>query len=114
MSKRLVTGMVLALAISTAAPVAVASDLTPADIAGPVEWGATQEAMDEAIDAAKTSVEASKAALEASKAAQAVGEDAVKKVEALTASITTSMATLKANMASLSNLLTRIAKKLGA
>jgi predicted outer membrane protein len=114
MSKRLLTGMVLALAVSTAAPVAVADDLMPADIAGPVEWGATQEAMDEAIDAAKASIDASKAALEASKAAQAVGEDSLKKVEALTASITSSMASLKANMASLNTLLSRIAKKLGA
>ena len=50
MSKRLVTGMVLALALtSTAAPAALAEDqvtsvLTPADIASPEDWQANQGA----------------------------------------------------------------------
>jgi hypothetical protein len=49
MSKRLVTGMVLALALtSTAAPAALAEDqvtsvMTPAGIAQPEDWAANQE-----------------------------------------------------------------------
>jgi len=78
MSKRLVTGMVLALALtSTAAPVALAEDqvtsvLTPADIASPEDWSTNQEAIDEALDAAKASIDAAKAAKDAASAATVV------------------------------------------
>ena len=120
MSKRLVTGMVLALALtSTAAPVALANDqvtsvLTPSDISGPAEWSAAEDAVAEVLDSVKAAIEASKAAADAAKAAQTVAEDAAKKFETLAVSVNSSMADLKSNMASLSNLLTRIAKKLGA
>jgi hypothetical protein len=120
MSKRLVTGMVLALALtSTAVPASLAADqvtsvLTPADISGPVEWSEAQDAATEALDAAKTAIDASKAALGASQAALAAADDASKKVVALATSIDASLSNLKTNMASLSSLLTRIAKKLGA
>jgi hypothetical protein len=120
MSKRLVTGMVLALALtSTAVPASLAADqvtsvLTPADISGPVEWGDANDAAMEALDAAKTAIDASKAALGASLAAQAAAEGASKKVVALAASIDESLSNLKSNMASLSTLLERIAKKIGA
>ena len=109
MSKRLVTGMVLALALSgVAAPAALAEDqvtsvLTPSSISGPEEWSAANDAATEALDSAKAAIEASKAA-----------GDAAKKFEALAVSVNSSMADLKTNMAALSNLLTRIAKKLGA
>ena len=113
MSKRLVTGMVLALALSgVAAPAALAEDqvtsvLTPSSISGPEEWSAAQDAATEALDSAK-------AAIEASKAAQVAAEDAAAKVEALASSVNASLSNLKTNMAALSTLLTRIAKKLGA
>ena len=120
MSKRLVTGMVLALALSgVAAPAALAEDqvtsvLTPSSISGPEEWSAAQDAVTEALDSAKASIEASKAALDASKAAQTAAEDAASKVVALATSIDASLSNLKTNMASLSSLLERIAKKIGA
>ena len=116
MSKRLVTGMVLALALtSTAAPAALANSvLTPSEISGPVEWSAAQDAVTEAVDSAKASIEASKAALDASKAAQTAAEDAASKVASLATSIDASLSNLKTNMASRSSLLTRIAKKIGA
>lgn len=120
MSKRLVTGMVLALALSgVAAPAALAEDqvtsvLTPSSISGPEEWTASLDAASEALDSAKAAIDAAKAAQDAAKVAQAAAEDASAKVEALAVSVNASMASLKANMASLSNLLTRIAKKLGA
>jgi hypothetical protein len=120
MSKRLVTGMVLALALtSTAVPASLAADqvtsvLTPADISGPEEWAAANDAVTEALDAAKTAIDASKAALDASKAAQAAAEGASSKVVALATSIDASLSNLKTNMASLSSLLERIAKKIGA
>ena len=120
MSKRLVTGMVLALALtSTASPAALANDqvtsvLTPSSISGPEEWSAAQDAVTEALDSAKASIEASKAALDASKAAQTAAEDAASKVASLATSIDASLSNLKTNMASLSSLLERIAKKIGA
>lgn len=100
MSKRLVTGMVLALALtSTTAPVALANDqvtsvLTPSSISGPEEWSAAQDAATEALDSAKAAIEASKAAGEAAKAAQTAAEDAAKKFEALAVSVNSSMADL--------------------
>ena len=120
MSKRLVTGMVLALALSgVAAPAALAEDqvtsvLTPSSISGPEEWTASLDAASEALDSAKASIDAAKAAQDAAKTAQAAAEDASKKVVALAATIDSGLSSLKSNMAALSNLLERIAKKLGA
>ena len=100
MSKRLVTGMVLALALSgVAAPAALAEDQVTSVLTPSATAAAEAEA---------------KAAQDAAKVAQTAAEDASAKVEALAVSVNASMASLKANMASLSNLLTRIAKKLGA
>ena len=120
MSKRLVTGMVLALALtSTAAPAALAEDqvtsvLTPADIASPEDWQANQEAIDEARDAAKASIDAANAAKEAASAATVVATKAANDVIALSKAVTASIDALKAQIASLSSLMAKIAKKLGA
>lgn len=120
MSKRLVTGMVLALALtSTAAPVALAEDqvtsvLTPADIASPEDWQNNQDAIDEARDAAKASIEAANAAKEAASAATVVATKAANDVVALTKSVNTTINALKAQIASLTALMSKIAKKLGA
>ena len=120
MSKRLVTGMVLALALtSTAAPVALAEDqvtsvLTPADIASPQDWAANQEAIAEALDAAKAAIEAAKAAQEAASAASTVALQAAADVEKLSLAVASTINSLKAQLTSLSSLMTKIAKKLGA
>jgi hypothetical protein len=120
MSKRLVTGMVLALALtSTAAPAALANDqvtsvLTPADIAGPDTWAANQEAIQEAVDAAKAAIEAANTAKETASAASKVALQSVAEVEKLSQAVTSTINGLKAQLTSLSSLMTRIAKKLGA
>ncbi len=120
MSKRLVTGMVLALALtSTAAPAALAEDqvtivLTPADIASPEDWQANQEAIDEARDAAKAAIDSANAAKEAASAASKVALQAAADVEKLSQSVTSTINGLKAQLASLTSLMSKIAKKLGA
>jgi hypothetical protein len=120
MSKRLVTGMVLALALtSTAAPAALAEDqvtsvLTPADINGPEEWQANQEAIAEAVEAARVALDAAKTAKESASAATQVAMTAVEDIAKLSQSVNASINSLKAQIASLSSLMSKIAKKLGA
>ena len=120
MSKRLVTGMVLALALtSTAVPVALAEDqvtsvMTPADIASPTDWAANQDAINEALDAARAAIEAAGAAKEAASAASTVALQAAADVEKLSLAVTSTINSLKAQITSLTALMSKIAKKLGA
>jgi hypothetical protein len=120
MSKRLVTGMVLALALtSTAAPAALAEDqvtsvTTPADIAQPEDWAANQDAIQEAIDAAKAAIESAQVAKEQATEASKVALQAVAEIEKLSQTVTSTINGLKAQLTSLSSLMTKIAKKLRA
>jgi hypothetical protein len=112
--------MVLALALtSTAVPVALAEDqvtsvMTPADIASPEDWAANQDAINEALDAARAAIEAATAAKEAASAASTVALQAAADVEKLSLAVTATINSLKAQITSLTTLMSKIAKKLGA
>jgi hypothetical protein len=120
MSKRLVTGMVLALALtSTAAPVALAEDqvtsvLTPSDINGPDEWQANQDAISEALDSAKAAKDAAIASRQAADAATKTAIEASDSVMKLAKAVSEQINSLKAQIASLTSLMAKIAKKVGA
>ncbi len=120
MSKRLVTGMVLALALtSTAAPAALAEDqvtsvLTPADIASPEDWQANQDAIAEALDSAKAAKDAAETSRQAADAATKTAMEASDAVLKLSKEVSATINGLKAQIASLTSLMSKIAKKLGA
>jgi hypothetical protein len=120
MSKRLVTGMVLALALtSTAAPAALADDqvtsvLTPSDINGPDEWQANQDAIAEALDSAKAAKDAALTAKEAATTATKTAIEASDSVMKLAKAVTDQISSLKVQLASLTSLMSKIAKKVGA
>ena len=120
MSKRLVTGMVLALALtSTAAPAALAEDqvtsvLTPADINGPEGWQANQDAIAEALEAAQVALDAANTAKESASAATQVAMSAVEDIAKLSQTVNATINSLKVQLESLASLMSKIAKKLGA
>ncbi len=120
MSKRLVTGMVLALALtSTAAPAALAEDqvtsvLTPADINGPEEWQANQDAIAEALEAAQVALDAANTAKESASAATQVAMSAVDDIAKLSQTVNATINSLKVQLESLASLMSKIAKKLRA